>query len=176
MKKREKFLLVSTLVLVVSWAFYSWVAWPLIEQYRSGKVEVGELSVALAKMKADVLLKDEIDREYEQVKGLLFSESQSAGQDISDFTSELGGLYSRFNVRVRTIKIQPAVNSEAYKKLTIKMELAGNIREIAGFVSALDKLEKPIKIERLELRADRMADSVVAGFVLTKIVASQGKG
>jgi len=117
-----------------------------------------------------LLIKDRIDNIYLQIEPLITNHG-SDQQEISAFTRELSDLYSNLNVKTRSIRILPTVNEEHYRRLSVRIEMQGHIREILNFIVSVENTPNPVRIEQFDLRCREIADNVQASFVISKVVA-----
>lgn len=147
---------------------------PQLKEHKARSMRVNQLWLKLTKMKGDLLVKDRIDSVYAQIEPLIAS-SGTDQQEISLFTRELSDLYSKRNVRTRTIKILPLTNEDFYRRLSIRIEMSGHIREILNFVASVETHHNPIRIEQFDIKSREIVDNVEASFVITKVVARPEK-
>lgn len=147
---------------------------PQLKEHKACSVRINQLRMKLTKMKGDLLVKDWIDSVYAQIEPLIASGGTDQ-QEISLFTRELSDFYSKRNVRTRTIKILPLTNEEFYRRLSIRIEMSGHIREILNFVASIESYPNPIRIEKFDIKSREIVDNVEASFVITKVVAKPEK-
>ena len=171
---REKVLAVVTMSLVLGAAIFIVVIEPQLKEHKARLMRMNQLRLKLTKMKGDLLVKDRIDSVYAQIEPLIAS-SGTDQQEISLFTRELSDLYSKRNIRTRTIKILPLTNEEFYRRLSVRIEMSGHIREILNFIASIEKHPNPIRIEQFDIKSREIVDNVEASFVITKVVAKSGK-
>ena len=171
---REKVLAVVTMSVVLGAAIFIVVIEPQLKEHKARLMRMNQLRLKLTKMKGDLLVKDRIDSVYAQIEPLIAS-SGTDQQEISLFTRELSDLYSKRNVRTRTIKILPLTNEEFYRRLSVRIEMSGHIREILNFIASIEKHPSPIRIEQFDIKSREIVDNVEASFVITKVVAKLEK-
>jgi Tfp pilus assembly protein PilO len=97
-------------------------------------------------------------------------------QEKAKFARELYGLLAGPNVQTRAVTPLPLKNEEFYRRLTVKVEMTGNIRDVLKFISAVETYRNPIRIERLDLKTREAVDDVQAALTITKVVAKADVG
>ncbi|MHC4230963.1 MAG: GspMb/PilO family protein [Planctomycetota bacterium] len=105
----------------------------------------------LATITVAVLEKDRIDRVYSKIEPLIAGTGTDL-QEKSKFARELHDLFSKQNVQTRAVTPLPMLNEEFYRRLAIKIEMTGSIRDILKFIFAVETYSNPIKIEKLDLK------------------------
>lgn len=171
---REKVLIVITVGVALCAAIFIVIIEPQLKEHKARSLHMNQLRVNLTKMNGDLLVKDRIDSVYAQIEPLIAS-SGTDQQEISLFTRELSDLYSKRNVKTRTIKILPLTDEEFYRRLSVKIEMSGHIKEILNFITSIEKHPNPIRIEQFDIKSREIIDNVEASFVITKVVAKPEK-
>lgn len=167
----EKVLFIMTVSVIVGVVVFTVIIEPQLKERKALLAQMRQLKLKLTKMKGDLLIKDRVDNAYSQVEQFIASNGTNQ-QEISLFTRELSDLYSKLNVKTKTIKILPVINEEFYQKLSVKIEMSGHIREILNFILCIDEFPKPIKIEQFDIKAREIVDNIHVSFLVTKIVAT----
>ena len=167
--KRERALAIITSCVIFGVIVYNVILNPQLEHRQTLLSNMRQLQLDLTKMKADILLKDSIDRTYSQIEPLI-SVIGNRQEEIGLFSSEIGGLYKSLSVEPRTMTINPVVTEEYYSRLSISMEMIGNIKDIIKFIYCVETHPNPIRIERLEIIPREINDNVLATFLLTKVI------
>ncbi len=114
-KSNEKKLVIITAVVLVAVVMYTGVIEPQMIRRKESIQKKQQLQLDLTRMKADMLLRDRIEKKYAQLKSMM----QSAGtdqQEISRFSRELNDIYTKLPVKIKTIKILPLQEERFYKK------------------------------------------------------------
>ena len=170
-KKREKLLLVLTVVLVASVFVYSSVIEPqmvkrsqLLDEYRQKQTQ-------LTKMQADILVKDRIESSYQEIEPLIKSTGNDQ-EEMSAFSQEFQELNSEFSLKPKMIKFLPVVNNQDYRKILVKVELTGGIRNIVDFISSVENDKKAMKFEKVSFVAKNRDDNIQLSFVLSKVISN----
>lgn len=171
---REKVLAIITIIVILGAIIFTDIIEPQLIKRKARLVHMHQLQLKLTKMKADLLIKDRIDDIYSQIEPLVAS-SGTDQQEISLFTRELSGLYSKINVKTKTIKILPVLKEEFYRRLSVKIEMSGHIREILNFILSAETHHSPVRIEQFEFKVREIADYVEASFLVTKVVVMPKK-
>jgi len=167
---REKLLGAVVVVIVAGLLTFTLVVNPQLKERALRLERMNQLELKLTKMKGDLLAKERIDDIYSQIEPLIAANGTEQ-QEISLFTRELSNLYSRLNVKILSVKILPISNEEFYRRLAVKVEMSGHIRSILDFILSVETYRNPIRIERLDLRAQEIVDNIRASFLITKVVA-----
>jgi len=167
---RQKLLAIAAAAVILVAVVFTVVIEPQIKKRKLALAHMHQLRLRLTKMKGDLLIKDRIDNIYLQIEPLIAGKG-SEQQEISLFTRELSDLYSKLNVKIRSVKILPIVDEEFYRRMSIKIELSGHIRKVLNFILSVETHPNPIRIEQLDLRARDVADDVQASFLISKVVA-----
>ena len=169
-QNREKLLAVVAAMVIVGTVVFSVVINPQLKERKLRLARMHQLQLKLTKMKGDLLIKDRIDDAYSQIEPLITSNGTEQ-QEISLLTRQLNDLYSRLNVKIRSVKILPTVTEDFYRRLSIKIEMAGHIRDILKFVSLVETYPNPIRIEQFGVKAREIADDIQSSFLITKVVS-----
>jgi len=143
---------------------------PQLQRFRRRCRDLQQLQSRLARMRADLLIKDRIDAFYRRHADMLAGTGPDQ-QEISRFTSTLNELYLPLDVKIRSVKILPVVQEPFYRKLSLKMEIVAPAPRILRFIAALAALPEPVKVEQCSIHADETPDSLQAAFLITKILA-----
>lgn len=167
---REKILAVIAITLILGTVIFTAVIEPQLKERKLRLERMHQLQLKLTKMKADCLIKDRIDNIYSQIEPLIASKG-TGQQEISLFTRQLSDLYSKLNVRIRSVKILPIANEEFYRRLSVKIEMSGHIKSILNFIFSVERYSTPIRIEQFDLKTGEITDNVQAYFLVSKVVA-----
>ncbi|MCK4787732.1 MAG: type 4a pilus biogenesis protein PilO [Desulfobacteraceae bacterium] len=167
---REKLLATIAATVILGAVTFIAIIEPQLKERKLRLERMHQLQLNLTKMKGDLLIKDRIDNIYSQIKPLIASNGTDQ-QEISLFTRELSDLYSKLNVRIRLVKILPIVNEEFYKRLSVKIEMSGHVKNILNFIRSVEAYPNLIRIEQFDLKAREIIDNVQASFLITKVVA-----
>ena len=168
--KRERWLAVVTGIVIFGAAIFAIVIRPHLSRRHQNIQHLQELRLKLAKMKADVMLKDKIDSLYSDIEPLITSQNTDQ-REISLLARQVGELHANLNVKIRSMRILPITQEQFYKRLAVRIEMAGHLRDVLNFISSVETCQNPLRIERLELTAQEIADHVQATFVITKVTA-----
>ena len=173
-KKREKVLGVITASILVSIFLFTSIIDPQLKKRKALSSEFSQLQLELTKARGNLLIKDRIEKAYTQIEPLIAVEG-SEQQQISGFTRLLDQIYSKLNMKIRSVKILPVANENYYRKLTIRIEMKGFVRDFLKFIEAVEKHREPIRIEQLDLTSQEAKDSVMASMVISKVVSVENR-
>jgi Tfp pilus assembly protein PilO len=110
-----------------------------------------------------------VDQAYSEIEKHITSRKNDQ-QEISILTRQLNDYYSPLPVKISSVKIFPVTRYEFYRKLSVKIEMTGDIQDILHFINLLEKNPQPVRIERLAMTARDIVDQVQASFLVTKMV------
>ncbi len=170
---RQRFLAVMTVLLIAAVVVFTLVIESQFQQRKARLVRMRELQAKLARLQADLLVQNRVDRMYEQVEPLIAGTGNDQ-QEMSVLTRELSDLYSALNVKTRSVKLLPTVREEFYRLLSVKIEMQGHIRDVLQFILLIEAHASPLRIEQFGLKAREITDEVYASFLVTKVVAESG--
>lgn len=166
----EKLLAIITATVILGTVTFIAIIEPQLKERKLRLDRMHQLQLKLIRMRGDLLVKDRIDDIYAQIKPLITSNGTEQ-QEISLFTRELSDLYSKLNIKIRSVKILPIVDEEFYKRLSIKVEMSGHINSILNFILSIETYSNPVRIEQFDLKAREIMDNIQASFLITKVVA-----
>jgi len=169
-KRREKILGMITLAVLVGLFVFTIVIDPQLKQHKNLTRDLHYLQITLTKMKSDLLVKDRINKIYSEIEPLIAT-SGTEQQQISAFTRQLSDIYSKLNVKIKTVKILPLANENFYKRLSVRIEMEGHVRDFLGFIEAIEKHSNPIRIEQFDLKAQESRDNLYVSMIITKVVS-----
>jgi Tfp pilus assembly protein PilO len=167
---REKLLAALTAAIMAGAVTFITIIEPQLKERQAHLERMHDLQLQLTKMRGDLLIKDRIDEIYAQI-GTLIVSNGTEQQEKSLFTRELSNLYSRLDVKIRSITILPPMNEEFYTRLAVKIEMSGHIRNILNFIFAAEMHASPIRIEQFDLKTREIFDNIRVSFLITKVVA-----
>jgi Tfp pilus assembly protein PilO len=170
-KPREQVLAGVTAAVLLGALLVEVMFLPQWSRYTRKRDEVARLQVALTRMRANILLKDQIEARYEQFKGLIH-ESGSASQEMSRFARLLTELYGPLGLQTRSVRPLPDEDEGFYRKFALSLEMEGPVLEIGRFLAAAARAADPIRIERIELSCKDRPDLVTAQVVVTKVTTT----
>ncbi|MCK4887464.1 MAG: hypothetical protein KAS96_08760, partial [Planctomycetes bacterium] len=102
-KNREKILVVLTMAIIITTVIFVSIIDPRLKERKTKRQQLSNLQLRLTKIKSDILVKDRIDNLYQQIEPLLES-GENQQQEISLFTRQLSDIYSKLNVKIRSVK------------------------------------------------------------------------
>jgi Tfp pilus assembly protein PilO len=169
-KSREKLLAVITAAILAAVFIFTAVIEPQLKRHRQISGELAQLQLDLTKAKGNLMVKDRIEKIYSQIEPLIVAEGTEQ-QQISGFTRLLDQIYSKLNVKIMSVKILPIADENYYRRLSIRIEMAGHIEDFLKFIEAIEEHPEPIRIEQFDLTAEESKDSVRVSMIISKIVS-----
>ena len=169
-KNREKLLTVITAAILVVVFLFAVVIEPQLKQHRELAQKLGQLQLELTQARGNLRIKDRIEKIYSQMEPLIAAKG-SRQQQISGFTRLLDQIYSKLNVKIRSVKILPVADENYYQRLLIRIEMAGHIKDFLKFIEAIKEHADPIRIEQFDLTAQESKDSIRVSMIISKIVS-----
>jgi len=170
---RQTLLAGATAAVLLGAGILTLVVEPRLTERKARTAQVHQLQATLVRLQADLLVRNRIDKMYEQIEPLIKSTGNDQ-QEMSAFTRELSDLYANLNVKMRSVKLLPTVKEEFYRLLSVKIEMQGHIRDVVRFVLLIEAHASPLRIEQFGLKARETADEVHASLLVTKVVAESG--
>jgi Tfp pilus assembly protein PilO len=169
-KKREKILGVMTSAVIVGAMVHITAFKPQLRRYDRLEHNLQQLQLKLIKMRGDLLIKDRIDEIYTSQAPLLRNNGTDQ-QEISEFTRYLYRLYSRLDMKIKSVKILPVQEDESSRKLMVRLEMTGKISHMVKFISSVAASPEAIRIEQFSLQTEEQVDTVQGSFLISKVVA-----
>jgi Tfp pilus assembly protein PilO len=173
-KKREKLLAIVTTVILGSIFLFTTIIDPQLKKHKTLSNRLSQLQLELTRARGNLLIKDRIEKAYTQIEPLIAAQG-SQQQQISNFTRLLDQIYSKLNVKIRSVKILPVTNENYYRKLTIKIEMKGFVEDFLKFIEVVEQHTEPIRIEQLDLTSQEAKDTVMASMIISKVVSIENR-
>jgi len=171
-KKREKLLAIVTAAILASLFLFTSFIEPQLKKQNALSSRLSQLQLELTRARANLLIKDRTEEAYNQIEPLIASQG-SQQQQISNFTRLLDRIYSKLNVKIRSVKILPAANEIYYQKLSIRIEMTGFVKDFLKFIEAVEQHTEPIRIEQFDLTAQETKDTIIVSMIISKIVSEE---
>ncbi len=169
-KKREKLLALITVVILGSIFLFTTIIDPQLKKHKALSSRLSQLQLELTRARDNLLIKDRIEKAYTQIEPLIAAQGNQQ-QQISDFTRLLDQIYSKLNMKIRSVKILPVANEKHYRKLTIRIEMKGLVKDFLKFIEEVEQRTEPIRIEQFDLTSQETKDTVMASMIINKIVS-----
>ena len=173
-KKREKLLAIVTAAILGSIFLFTAIIDPQLKKHKALSSRFSQLQLDLTRARGNLLIKDRIEKVYTQIEPLIAAQG-SQQQQISDFTRLLDQIYSKLNVKIRSVKILPATDENYYRKLTIRIEMKGFVKDFLKFIDAVEQHTEPIRIEQFDLTSQQTKDNIMASMIISKIVSTENR-
>ena len=173
-KKREKLLAIATAAILISIFLFTMIIDAQLKQHKALSSQFSQLQLDLTRARGNLLIKDRIEKAYSQIEPLIASQG-SQQQQISDFTRLLDQIYSKINVKIRSVKILPVADENYYRKLTIRIEMKGFVKDFLKFIDAVEQHTEPIRIEQFDLTSQQTKDNIMASMIISKIVSTENR-
>ena len=173
-KKREKRLAIVTAAILGSVFLFTTIIDPQLKKHKALFSRFAQLQIDLTKARGNLLIKDRIEKAYTQIEPLIAAQG-SQQQQISNFTRLLDQIYSNINVKIRSVKILPVADESYYRKLAIRIEMKGFVKDFLKFIEIVEQHTEPIKIEQLELTSQETKDTVMASMIISKVVSVENR-
>lgn len=173
-KKREKLLAVLTASLIGSVFLFTSIIDPQLKRHKTLSSQFLQLQLDLTKARGNLLIKDRVEKAYTQISPLITAQD-SQQQQISDFTRLLDQIYSKLSVKIRSVKILPVEDENYYRKVSIRIEMTGFVKDFLKFIESVEQHQEPIRIEQFDLTAQETQDTVMASMIISKIVSSENR-
>jgi Tfp pilus assembly protein PilO len=170
-QKREKVLAIVTAIVIAAVLVFTIIIEPQLNN-RGHRIEkLQQLKLKLVKMQGDILVKDRIEQLYSQIEALITTQ-RSEQEQISVFTRELSSIYSKLDIKIRSVKILPIINNTFHKSLLIRIEMTGYIKDFLKFILSIETHTSPLKIEQFDLKSQETRDQIRASLLVSKVVGN----
>lgn len=173
-QKREKVLAIATVVILGSIFLFTSIIDPQLKKHKGLMSRLTQHQLDLTKARGNLLIKDRIEKAYIQIDPLIATQD-SQQQQISDFTRLLDQIYSKLNIKIRSVKILPVADENYYRKLTIRIEMTGFVKDFLKFIEAVEQHTEPIRIEQFDLTSQETKDTIMASMIISKIVSVENR-
>ena len=122
---REKLLAIITAAILAGTFLFTIIVEPQLIKRKISLEQLRKLQLEAVRMKANLLIKDRIEKKYSQIS-ILIHGTGTDQQEISLFSRELNDLYSRLPVKIRTVKLLPLVQEQHYRNRKQQQTLIHN--------------------------------------------------
>jgi Tfp pilus assembly protein PilO len=173
-KKREKLLVILTMVVLGIIFLFTTIIDPQLKKHKALSSKFSQLQLDLTKAKGNLLMKDRTKKAYSQIEPLITTQGNQQ-QQISDFTRLLDQMYSKLNIKIRSVKILPVADENYYQKLSIRIEMTAAIKDFLKFIENVEQRQEPIRIEQFELTSQESADTIMTSLIISKIASKESK-
>lgn len=173
-KKREKALAIAAGSVVAGVLLFTMIVDPQLQKHKVLAAQLAQFQLDLTRARGNLRAKDRIDKAYTQIEPLIVA-SGNRQQQISDFTRLLDQMYSRSDVKIRSVKILPVTDENYYQKLAIRIEMTVPVRQFLEFIQAVEQHSEPIRIEQLNMTAQETTDTITASMIISKVVAGDSQ-
>lgn len=171
-KNREKLLAIVTIVILASILLFTVIIEPQLKKHKALSSRLSQLQLELTKARGNLLIKDRIEKTYTQIEPMIAAKG-SQQQQISDFARLLNQIYSNVNMKIRSVKILPVTDENYHRKLTIRVEMKGYVKDFLKFIDQVEQRPEPIRIEQFDLTGQETKDTVMVSMIISKIVAAE---
>jgi len=168
---REKDLAIITAVLIVLAVIFSGIIRPQLKHRTQLIQQKTDLELLATQTQTNLYLKNRVERKHDAVVKSLTTSNRSENYEISIFFDELKELYEKYHLTHKSENTLPTQHQKAYRVLSIKIELQGNVNHILGFIHSIEEAEVPLGIASCEIKAQDQRDTVKALFKVSKIIA-----
>lgn len=173
-KKREKLLAIVAAAILGSTFLFTTIIDPQLKKNKTLSSQFAQLQLDLTRARSNLLIKDRIEKAYTKIEPLIAAQGNQQ-QQISDFTRLLDQIYSKLNMKIRSVKILPVADENYYRKLTIRIEMKGAVKDFLKFIEAVEQHAEPIRIEQLDLTSHEAKDTIMASMIISKIVSAENR-
>lgn len=173
-RKRGKLLAIVTAAILGSTFLFTIIVDPQLKKHKALSGRLAQLQLDLTRARGNLLIKDRIEKVYTQIEPLIAAQGNQQKQ-ISDFTRLLDQIYSKLNVKIRSVKILPVADENYYCKLTIRIEMTGFVKDFLKLIEEVDQRTEPIRIEQFDLTSKETKDTIMASMIISKIVSAENR-
>jgi hypothetical protein len=136
--------------------------------------EVARKQSLLSEMRQNMLLKDRIERRYEQLQTMIRRPNDQE-EELATFTKVLSSLQAGQGMQVGSLRILPPIEEGNYVRLLARLEMKGPIGNAMGLLDALSRASEPLRAERVELACRQQVDVVDVSLEISHIASPAAK-
>lgn len=172
MSKREKTLALITGIVILGTLALTAVVDPQLDRRNRLRDEKAQLELRATKIQKDLYLKNHVESLYAQIRPFL-SSAYDETRETSSFIREIREVYTQLNLKPRLLSQEATRRENGYTILSLRIDLSANIKPLLHFIDAVEQSHSPIAIRRCELKADNIKGSIIASFIITKVIATK---
>lgn len=173
-KKREKLLAIITAATLGLVLLFTAIIDPQLKKHKILSSQLAQLQLDLTRARGNLRIKDRIEKAYVQISPLIATQN-SQQQQKSNFTRLLDQIYSKLNVKIRSVRLLPPTDENHYQKLSIRIEMKAFVKDFIKFVDAVEQHTEPIRIEQFDLTSQETKDAIMVSMIISKIVSAPDK-
>jgi len=166
---REKTLMAATVTVIAAALLLVGIIEPQREEHQALGTRLNELELKVLKINQDLSVRHHIERKHEALVSLL-SASEDAASGPQGFARQINALCREQGLKMRSLQALPSQDQQAYRVLSLKLDLQGYIDQILHFIHAVEQSKSPIRIVRLDLETRNIVDLMNASLVVSKVV------
>jgi len=135
-----------------------------------------ELKLKAMAIKNDLLVRTQIERQYELIKDRITNsdpntENNTNDQENMSLLDDLEQLKNRCRLIRGPLTVNAVKQEAAFRILSLKIDLSGNINQLIEFVQLFEQSNKAWEIYRCRIDAKDQKDRVSASFEINKMVS-----
>lgn len=152
LSKREKFVLVITVTVIIFSLTYNFILKPYLRVVGVLEKDIAQHKVKLLKASHYLQKKTAIEKDFQDVLGnLKRQEGVSGEQQVARILVELENLGNLSGIRITDIKPKPMRSYDFYSEFIIEIKFEAELREAAKFIYEIQQSQEILKIEKLQL-------------------------
>lgn len=163
LSKREKYIFITAIIFIVMALLYNFIFEPGLKKWQ---ILNNKILAETAKMNKGVRLlerRDSIIQEYNRYA--------KSTKNISRILSDIENQADSLGVKTSNIKPGQAVDKRFYQEYTIELQIEGELKDIAKFLSELVKLPTLAVLKTFDFRLISQNPSIFKGtIILSKIL------
>ena len=172
LSRREKHLVVVTLVVALSVMLYRIVLLPELRRLWELRDRAAELELRILEMERALALGDRIEERYKRYEAII-SQKGTDLQESTAFLKTLSDSTKAYEMEVLHQYKPPILSSDYYKIFSARMTVKTRPIWLARFLASLEKGNQLIRVEDVTIKALDDAENLSAEMKLTKVVASE---
>lgn len=163
LSKREKYIFILTVVVVISALAYNFILGPSFKKWHSLNSEIAIEKARIRKGLRLLETQNTIINEYNTY-------ATSLG-NISEILSYIESQTEALGIKTANIRPMPVVQKGLYKEYIIELQIEGEFSDINKFVSLLIKPPIFITVEKFDFRRTEKTSSYLKGtLILSKLI------
>lgn len=171
--KREKFIALLNLTVVIIWGFYTFLYLPKKKDLERAKAEVNDLEASLSQLTLQQAECIQLEKELVNLEERLthLQEKLSKVKGISSFLKNLSGVTSTLNLKVTSLlpKEESLEANESFKVYNIVMKLVGNYKALVLLLEKFDQMPLIIQIDQFLIEKGEKEEGEVRATLNLKI-------
>lgn len=172
---RESRLLRFTLLALAALLVTRLLWYPMLRERRGVRARLAEAELTRHIVERNLLARDTVEESFTALQDLLRQE-HSDEEELSEFLRSLSEMFSPLAVKVGAVSALPPEQATSFKKHTVRLELTGELAEVARLLLQISLSQLPIRTERIELTGSGPGGRVQARLWISELILLRTRG